>query len=390
VLLCALAGGLSTAACGLSPRHTPRHPAPRVLGQPTGTPQVVGQAAPDGTGLLTSVSCATATRCWAVGSPGLDATPVPPTVVLATKDGGKTWSGQVVPPNLNPALSSVSCPTVTTCMAVGSDASGSDLVLTTHDGGAAWSQAAAPASANRIAAVTCQGIAMCIAIATNGTTLWSSRSTDFGTTWQQAGNLPAAFLAATGLECGDAGGCLVAGYVPTSAGHGAGALALSADDGQTWEDTTVPAGLGLLQGVACATSTSCFAAGTTSTTVSNVVPAKGQLLQSVDGGHTWTSGPVPPVDDTYGLACPSARQCAMVGTVWAGTPPVGTGAVAQSVDGGQTFTPSSSAYVPLTLVALSCPTTAACIAVGGDTLARITLQAPATTHVRTPTTGGSL
>ncbi len=182
----------------------------------------------------------------------------------------------------------------------------------------------------------------------------------------------------------------MAGYVPTGAGHGAGALALSADEGQTWEDATVPAGLGLLQGVSCATSTSCFAAGTASTTVSDVVPAKGQLLQSVDGGHTWTSAPVPPVDDAYGLACPSARQCAMVGTDWAGTPAVGTGAVAQSADGGQTFTPSSSAYVPLTLVALACPTAAACIAVGGDTLARITLQAPATTHPRTPTTGGSL
>ncbi len=70
---------------------------------------------------------------------------------------------------------------------------------------AAWSQAGAPANATSITSVTCKGIGMCIAIVTNGTTLWSSRSTDFGTTWQQAGNLPASFLRATGLECGDAG-----------------------------------------------------------------------------------------------------------------------------------------------------------------------------------------
>ncbi len=275
-------------------------------------------------------------------------------------------------------------------MAVGSDTSGADLVLTTQDGGRAWSQAGAPANAISIAGVTCQGIGMCIAIVTNGTTLWSSRSTDFGATWQQAGNLPASFLGATGLECDGAGSCLVAGYVPAGAGHGTGALALSSDDGQTWEGATVPAGVGLLQSVACATPTSCFAGGTTSTTVSDVVPAKGQLLQSVDGGHTWSAAPVPPVDDAYGLDCPSARLCSMVGTDWAGTPAVGTGAVAQSSDGGQTFTPSSSAYVPLTLTSLSCPTAAACIAVGGDTLARIALQPPATTHRRTPTTDGSL
>ncbi len=386
VVLCVAAGGLFTAACGLPRHQTPRPPAPRVLGQPTGTPLVVGQAAPDGTGLLAAVSCASAARCWAVGSAGPDPTPIPATVIVATTDGGAKWSGEEVPPNLGPSLSGVSCPTARTCMAVGSDAAGTDLVLTTSDGGATWSQAAAPASATGMEAVTCLGIHMCIAIVTNGTTLWSSRSTDFGTTWQQAGNLPTPFVGAAGLECDVSGTCLVAGYVPAGPGHGTGALALSVDGGQTWASATVPAGVGLLQSVACATSTSCLAAGTTSTTVSDVVPAKGELLQSVDGGHTWSSAPVPPVDDAYGLACPSATKCAMVGTDWAGAPVVATGAVAQSHDGGQTFTPSSSAYVPLNLAAISCPTTAACIAVGGDTLAQITLVSPAPTHPRTTTT----
>jgi hypothetical protein len=66
----------------------------------------------------------------------------------------------------------------------------------------------------------------------------------------------------------------------------------------------------------------------------------------------------------------------MVGTHWAGNPPVGTGAVAQSADGGATFKASSAAYVPITLTALACPTPAHCVAVGGDTVARITLVAP--------------
>ena len=37
---------------------------------------------------------------------------------------------------------------------------------------------------------------------------------------------------------------------------------------------------------------------------------------------------------------------------------------------------SSSAYVPISLTAVSCPTTTACVAVGGDTVARLTLIAP--------------
>jgi hypothetical protein len=275
-------------------------------------------------------------------------------------------------------------------MAVGSDAAGSDLVLTTHDSGTAWTQASAPANAIGISAVTCMGIGSCVAIASNGTAFWSSRSTDFGTTWQQTGSLPASFLGASDLSCiADNDTCLVAGYVPAGAGHGGGALTVSIDGGQTWTSATVPAGVGLLRSVTCATSTSCLAAGTVSTTVSGVTPAKGQLLQSVDGGHTWTTASVPPVDDTHGLACPSAQRCAMVGTDWAGNPAVGAGAVAQSHDGGQTFTPSSSAYVPLSLTALSCPTSVGCIAVGGDTLARVSLHPTPNQRAGTPTTSGS-
>ena len=65
----------------------------------------------------------------------------------------------------------------------------------------------------------------------------------------------------------------------------------------------------------------------------------------------------------------------MVGTQWQGNPAVGTGAVAQSVNAGTTFRPSSAAYVPLTLTALACPSATACVAVGGDTVARITVAA---------------
>ena len=76
----------------------------------------------------------------------------------------------------------------------------------------------------------------------------------------------------------------------------------------------------------------------------------------------------------------------MVGTDWVGLPAVGTGAVAQSVDGGQTFRASTAAYVPLSLTALACPTSTACVAVGGNTVARLTLltAAPADPVVDAP------
>ena len=151
----------------------------------------------------------------------------------------------------------------------------------------------------------------------------------------------------------------------------------SADGGQTWALATVPAGTGVLQSTACLSPSQCLAAGTTGTTVSDVVPAKGELLHSADGGHTWEpSSGTPPIDDVYGLACPSDEQCAMVGTTWVGSPAVGTGGVAESTDAGLTFRSATTSYVPITLTAVACPSVSGCIAVGGNTVARLTLLRP--------------
>jgi hypothetical protein len=98
-----------------------------------------------------------------------------------------------------------------------------------------------------------------------------------------------------------------------------------------------------------------------------------------------------PVEDVYGMACPSATQCTMVGTFWYGLPAVGVGAVAQSIDAGTTFKSSPTSYIPLTLTGVACPSTSTCIAVGGHTVARITLL-HAKRHVaptETPGTTGS-
>jgi photosystem II stability/assembly factor-like uncharacterized protein len=179
------------------------------------------------------------------------------------------------------------------------------------------------------------------------------------------------------MSCTEGGPCLLGGFLPSGTGHGAGAVTLSPDGGQTWALASVPSGIGVLQGATCLTASECLAVGSTSTTVSDVVPALGQLLRSADGGHTWTAAAAPPVAG-YGIACPSARLCALVGTKWTGEPAVGSGAVAQSRDGGATFKESSTAYVPFPLTAVECPTPVRCVAAGGATLARITLLPPAT------------
>ena len=377
MLLTALAATAS--GCALT-GHPSSPLAARVLGEPKGTPLVVGQPAPDGTGELGAVSCPTSRRCWAVGVAGPNPPATGAEVIVATTDGGTKWRAQRVAGGSTPQLSGISCPTSTECMAVGSNGAslpGSGVVVTTNDAGTTWSPVTAPPNALTVTSVECASTSDCTAVVSDGISTWSAHSDDFGQSWQQEGGLPSPFLPGDDLSCTAGGSCLVAGYVPTSNGHGTGAIAVSADGGQTWSLATVPAGVGVLQSAVCVSTSTCIAAGTTATTVSDVVPAKGELLRSSDGGHTWlaTVG-APPVDDVYGVACPSARQCAMVGTKWVGFPAVGTGAVAQSLDGGLSFRASTSAYVPISLTALSCPTTSSCVAVGGNTVARLTLIAP--------------
>ncbi len=288
LLLAAVA--LTGSGCALG-GHPGAPPPPHVLGEPKATPLAVGQPAPAGTGELGAVSCANARRCWAVGVAGPNPAPVGTSavVIVATANGGKSWKSQQVTGGTTPQLSGISCPTATECMAVGSNGAslpGSGVVVTTTDGGTTWSPTMSPQNALSVTSVACAGPTDCTVIVSDGTVTWSDHSADFGQSWQQEGGLPSPFLAGNDLTCAPGGPCLVAGYVPTSNGHGQGAIALTTDGGQTWALATVPPGIGLLQSVACLSVTECLAAGTTNTTVSDVVPAKGELLrQRGRGAH---------------------------------------------------------------------------------------------------------
>ncbi|HUC05777.1 MAG TPA: sialidase family protein [Acidimicrobiales bacterium] len=373
--------GAVLASCSTpAPAH---HDSVKLLGQEAGTPAATGQPVSLGGGTLSAVSCAGSRHCWAVGLAGVGPTP---TVVVATSDGGRTWAPQSLGAAAEPNLTDISCPVVTACMAVGSVGANppTGTVEVTRDGGRTWTAAAVPPGALDVTSVWCSTPVDCTVVISDGTLLASEVTQDGGQTWTREGNLPDGLEDPGRITCDTAGTCLVAGNVPTGSGRAQGAIAVSSDGGSTWQSASLPSSTGLLQDAVCGSAVGCIAVGTTSTTASDVVPAQGAVLFSSDNGMTWHAGPTPPVEDVFAVECPGAALCVMAGTQWVTGTSIGTGGIGVSHDGGATFTSISTAYTPLSLTALACPSVAQCIAVGGDTVARIHIPTSRATTTKSP------
>lgn len=205
---------------------------------------------------LTSVSFADARRGWAVGHWG---------VVLATADGGETWSVQRKDVQADRPLFAVHFFDERHGVAVGLWS----LVLTTSDGGANWHSVspAPPAGASRadlnLLGLFADGRGRVYAAAERGMVL---RSDDRGATWAYA---------ATGYRGSFWSGLALPGGVLLVGGL-RGSLYRSADDGQTWQ--RVPTG-----------STASITALAAHGGVVLAVGLDGLVLRSTDGGASFSS-----------------------------------------------------------------------------------------------------
>jgi photosystem II stability/assembly factor-like uncharacterized protein len=115
---------------------------PLVLKAPTTTGPTPGAWTAQTSGSTTTlndVSCPSTTTCIAVGNGG---------TILATTNGGTTWSSKVS--GTTNTLNGVICPSATQCVAVGE----SGTIVKTTDGGNTWSSKPSP-TANSLRGVSC-------------------------------------------------------------------------------------------------------------------------------------------------------------------------------------------------------------------------------------------
>ena len=317
--------------------------APIVVGSQDGGQSWAPQHPPSVAADVLSVSCTSATNCVAVGgteSLSNGAWTSVSGVVLRTTDGSHWQHVAVTGGTL--ALDSVSCPSTSTCVAVGgTNAAGSITlrpeVLVSHDAGATWSAPKLPISQGELQGLSCLGGSRCVAVGvvtlTSGgrfqsrplalTTANGGGSWTAGTIANSAGSSggPDAVACATPTRCTSVGDtfdwCQCGTGVP---GHYAETWT-SGNGGRTWAHHVFPTiggyDLWYASAISCWSATQCDVAATGTTTKPGseyypfVVPVSSVSGGLAAGDKGVTHGLKPQF--VYGLACRSASVCIGVG-----------------------------------------------------------------------------
>jgi photosystem II stability/assembly factor-like uncharacterized protein len=285
-------------------------------------------------------------------------------VISVTSDGGASWT-QSFGSDDGTYFSGITCPTTTTCMAIGivPNALTHPSLYTTTDAGEHWSVLPMPGTRVAPGNISCPTVKKCVVVGQEETspspTAFSYVTNDGGQTWDTS-ELPSDFWISgssqSSLDCFADGHCVVIGSEkstpPTTSQS---AMFYSANFGATWTGSSAPTLTGSLVNLGCSDASHCIAIDDSGQW--NTVG--GELLTN-DGGVTWTS--VSPTGLTSpnpqkplvinSLSCPTLANCWASGTVYESTcqgscpyAPVQTAMLTTS-DGGVTWTEEALPSAP--------------------------------------------
>lgn len=270
--------------------------------------------------ILHAVSCPSTTSCFAVGT-YYTASTADRTVVEHWN--GTRWSimASPNPPGTeNTILQGVSCPSTQSCFAVGGQ--GSDRTVAEHWNGSRWSMMAianpSGSTSNGLYAVSCPTTISCFAVGSYafGETAglvehWNGTRWGIMTSPRRSN---ATGLTLYGVSCSSTSNCFAVGYF--SVAGGAFRTHVQHWDGTRWGNPTSPNYPGsyntTLFGVACPGARSCFAVGAYFV----ASPAAASSIVEHWNGTSWTTMTSPHrLANQYlsGASCPSTTTCFAVG-----------------------------------------------------------------------------
>ncbi len=271
------------------------------------------------TGVLTAVSCVSATACMAVG--GVDFGSVP---AVAAFWNGSRWSSLPTPMIAgadNVQLNGVWCASATWCIAVGgSQITGvNGLPLTEVWNGSGWKIVPAPtlpgAATTTLTSISCTSITACVAVGSArpaGVGVQSALIERWdGSNWtiQSTPSPPATTL--TSVSCPSTTTCVAVGYTDPDSNIQDAAARVEGWDGSSWTIQNTPSPpVAALSGVSCTSATSCEAvgsAGSSTTTLAEDWHGSSWTVQSMPTLSTWG-------DALSAVSCTSTTACQAVGS----------------------------------------------------------------------------
>ena len=282
------------------------------------------------------------------------------------------------------------CSDAEDCVAVGvaADASGQDpapYVASTHDGGTTWSTGSFPAASGGLTSVSCTSVQDCVAVGPlygNGSfTDGAWYSTDGGASWQAAsGPWQSTAAVVDAVSC--AAGTTTCDAASAGGAADASVLYTSTDSGRSWgavpespaTSQTFAAGI---HGLSCATAATCVAVGIAAVPggpggITTYEPA---ALVTDDGGTTWHEQPLGPATNSparfaepMAVSCPTTSDCEAVG-IEQSAPGSYASVAWATTDGGATWssqdpTPDVASSANPVTFDVSCPAPGTCVAAG--------------------------
>jgi hypothetical protein len=304
-------------AVGAGQSDTPIYPA--FSEDWNGTKWVVKSVRDARIGQLLSVSCTSASACTAVGAISSGPQGQREVRALAERWNGTTWTVQSVPgPGVS--LESVSCPTTTTCVAVGNR--GLEVFAYLWKGGR-WT-ASPPDAAGQLYSISCTSATSCVAVGSqNPPSGYPVSVTWNGTSWtRQPVSLPSGSQGNFyWVSCGSPDACQAVGYYIDASG-GVDPLAETWNGADWSADVIAPLGSGVAGGfdsVSCARSGPCTAVGFQETGPGG----PDGPLDEYWNGTGWTAHSIPEPtgstdEDLMGVSCATGTECTVVGEYYTG------------------------------------------------------------------------
>ncbi|MCL4434860.1 MAG: IPT/TIG domain-containing protein [Actinobacteria bacterium] len=292
-------------------------------------------ALPSDTPPLIGISCASIDFCEAVGYNSSTS------AVAALAWNGSSWSEQSLPSG-TPQLNAISCPSADFCEAVGYNSSTSAVAALTFNG-SNWSQQSLPSGTAQLNAISCASADFCEAVGNNAALTFN------GLAWSTQ-VLPAGIEDLYGLSCVSSSFCEAVGWNTGSA------VALLWD-GTSWTSQSGLIGAEEFTGVSCSSVSYCTAVGYAASTAGSS-PA----VTFSFNGSAWSQQQAPGgVEEVNGISCASTDSCEAVGDSTSST----SAPIVMSFDGSAWSQQSLPASTP-PLTGISCASTNSCEAIGYD------------------------